>query len=230
MIVVVPAFAGGLYLALKARRRLSTLEPRPMVKASQVAALAAMGSARCDLTGIARAGERGLLTAPISDRSCVWHRVSLQAIHLDDDGDDLGKPADVLSEDSSQAPIVLKEQDGVVVVDMRAAEVMCDQSSVVPVDRHSLDGIEAALSAGYDPNTRFERVEWLIADGSELFVSGRPVSVGDQVGIGLPNDGPLTVATDSEAVEALTAMEEERMGRALMVSTGVAAVAGLIFS
>lgn len=227
-IVAVSVFVSALCLLLAARKRLKGIDSSPMVKASQVAALADIGSARCELTGTARAGERGLLTSPITEQPCVWHRVTVQAVHLDEDGVDLDKPSDLLSEESSQAPIILEEEDGVVVVDMTVAEATCPVVTVLPLERDSLEGIAAELGSGYDPNTRFDLVEEVIVEDTTLFVSGRPVTLGDQIGIGMPDDGPLMVSTASEATEVATANGQIKVGATLMVASATSGIAALI--
>ncbi len=228
LVVAAVALSVGLFLFLTARSRLRSSTANPTVEASQVAALAAIGSERCEVTGIARAGSRGLLHAPISGVPCVWHRVQIEALYSDAGID--GEPhqlTEEVSDVASQAPILLEEEDGVVVVDMRNVIIDLADRTTTVVDESALEGIELAMSGARSQgdDTLYARTEWVITDGTKLFVSGRPVAMGDQVGLGQPERGELVVSTRSDIELVNAARRRRNLGAALLAAAVALTVA-----
>lgn len=199
----------------------------------------------CELVGTARPGPAGPQRAPLSGQDSVWHRARVTH-RWEDDRPDATLPGtgagpgmsaggtmrgeDVVSDETSEAPLVLEDETGRVVIEPAGAEI--DGPEV------SLDRFEPAQSGGgstvsgfgvtvhLDGDRRrslgFQSHEKLIRPGRRLYVLGEAREVDGVVHVGRPRaGGRLLISTRSE--EELSSSAR----RGSQVATAVAGVAGL---
>lgn len=106
--------------------------------------------------GRAGPGPRGLLTAPLSSRKCVWYR---SLVVRERPSRETGTIRKVESENTSDAPFTLDDGSGSVLVDPRRADVDAPRQ----VHEHT--------ESGRLGRTRHYH-EWIIAAGDEIYVLG----------------------------------------------------------
>jgi hypothetical protein len=144
-------------------------------------------SQRCEVVGVAAAGERGLLTAPDSGREVVWHQTRVTEHYWDEETDSDGTrrrvdKTRVVAQHSSEDPFVVQDATGTIVVEPKEAEFDCAPKLVERVDHDSDfrpelgEGKIANLAEGLlssarsDRSTALEHEEWGIPVGQRLYI------------------------------------------------------------
>lgn len=193
----------------------------------------------CELTGTARPGPAGAQRAALSGQESVWYRARVTHRWEEDRPDrDVSDPSaggtqsgeDVVSDETSEAPLVLEDATGRVVIDPAGAEV---DRPEVGLDRFepaeggggtsvSGFGVTVRLDGDRRRSLGFQSHEELIRPGSRLYVLGEAREIDGVVHVGRPRaGGRLLISTRSEEELAGSAR------RGAQIATAVAGVAGL---
>lgn len=199
----IPAFLGR-----RAQRRVAAIEGTPTTRCSDVATSVVPGSdGRVECVGGAVAGPGGPLTAPLSERACVWHRSRVTEHYWDTEThrDSQGRTTSnrvrrtrEVSDSASTAVFGVADDSGAVGVDPRGARMDQPEQALDQFQERPREGFFKELVFG-SRTIGFQHEEWLIAEGTPLYVNGAAVQRGDAWVLAKPTGGgELTVSTRSQ--------------------------------
>jgi hypothetical protein len=196
-------------------------------------------SETCEIGGTAKAGPGGELTAPMSGQPCVWYRATVTHRHWRNVQTGSGEnrrterreESDVVSDETSQAPLLVDDGTGQVLVDPRGADIDHPETSFDRFEPNTGGGpggteIEAfgiSIRTGSDGGSLgFHRREQIIRPGRALYVLGEASDAGGALQLAKPREkGRFVISSRSE--EELTASA----GRVASIASTVAGVAGV---
>jgi E3 Ubiquitin ligase len=168
-------------------------------------------SQACEVVGVAAPGDQGVLTAPESGREVVWHRS--EAIEhyweteRDSDGDERRvERTRVVASHVSQAPFVVRDATGEIVVEVAGADV--DNAPVI-ANTYERDLSKVEIGSGLlaniaeaflqkDKTIGIERKEWGIAPGQRLYVLAEASDRGGRLAMVKPAEGKFMISTRTE--------------------------------
>lgn len=232
VVLLVAAVVAGV-LGRRARGRAEAIEATPTTRCAHVGQTAVPGpDARVECVGGATPGPAGLLTAPLSSRECVWYRSSVTEHYWDTDHrrDAQGRTTShrvrrtrQVSDDRSSAPFAVTDDSGAVAVDPRGARIDQPEKALDRFQDRPREGLLKELVFG-SRTIGYQHEEWLIAEGTPLYVNGAAVQRGDGWALAKPpGGGELTLSTRSQD-ELLAATR--RAAKWWSVGAGVLAAAG----
>ena len=223
--------------AHRASRRFEAVTATQTTPCGHVAAMAGVGggggvategSGHTQCVGQARSGPQGLLTAPCSGTPCVWYRsvtTRTKRTYMRESGYQL--ETRVEAEDVSEAPFVLTDASGQVLVDPRGVDrdLLCRPGEEA---YHRFD----PDPKGDDPREGRDHREWLIVPDQELYVLGEAGTQDGWVTLGRPHrrGSRLVVSTRSEEELAASSRSAAATLRWLALGFAVAAVGLLAFA
>lgn len=218
----------------RARGRATAIESTPTTRCADVGQTTAPGSdARVECVGHATRGPSGSLTAPLTSRECVWYRSSVSEHYWDTEHrrDAQGRTTShrvrrtrQVSDDRSSSPFAVTDDSGAVAVDPRGARVDQPEKALDRFEDRPREGLLKELVFG-GRTIGYQHEEWLVAEGTPLYVNGAVVQRGDGWTLARPpGGGELTVSTRSQE-ELLAATR--RAATAWFAGAGVLAAAGL---
>ena len=217
--------------ARRASRRVQAMAATQTTPCGHVAALAVVGGSggvattggdHTQCVGQARAGPHGLLTAPFSGTPCVWHRsvtARTKRRYVQESGYEL--VTRVEAEDLSEAPFVLADASGQVLIDPRGAE----NDLLCPIGEEACHRFDPDPK-GHDPREGRDHREWLILPDQELYVLGEAGTRDGWVTLHRPHGrgSRLVISTGSEEELAATSRSAATTLRWLAIGFAVAAV------
>jgi len=219
--IILAIAVGILFYARNAASHLRALKDVPTVSCSEVESRAS-ASSLVEVVGTAvPMGE--VLTAPLSQQPCVWHRVSVEERYWQDNGSSARtEETRTLSDTSSSQVFGVQDSTGVVAVDANDASVDAARESHDEFERTGSNVSITIQNVTLGSQTIGVRTrEWILEPGEELFVSGQ-ASVGNQgPRLEKPAKGRLVVSTRSE--EELTVSAQRKISLSYALS-GVAAL------
>jgi hypothetical protein len=209
--------------------------------ARSVSAEAGAGSFRqtCEIGGRARPGPSGELKAPLSGQASVWYRATIthkswQTVTTGTGQDrrtERREDSNVVSDETSQAPLIVDDGTGQVLVDPRGADVDHPEVSLDRFEPHAggpqqggteIEAFGVTVRTGSDSGSLgFHRREQIIRPGRELYVLGEARDASGTLEVGKPGTGRFVISSRSE--QELTASA----GRWASIATAVAVVAGI---
>ncbi len=232
---------GALVLPLFARhqaRKARTYAEVPDYDCAQVAEHGDLAPGmRVSVSGRATAGPAGPLTAPASNRQCVWYRLVIservRETRRDSDGKRTTRETErVISEERSPDAIVLVDDTGSVLVEPadakidRATETIdrLDDPPAAGTPSISIGKFTVNLGSG-DGVVGIRRREEIIAVDEELYVLGGAFARGGEGVIRKPREGMFVLSTRSASELAAGARTGARW---FTGSAAVLAVAGVV--
>lgn len=195
-------------------------------------------SQTCEIVGTAQPGPDGLLTADLSDTTCVWHRHVVTRRYWDteqrrdSDGDYHTRRVERderVAERESESPFLVRDATGAIAV--HPAGSMDDMEQVMerfePVDEQN-DRLELSLgkfNLSLPSNRRegtigYRYEEWVLRPDRSLYVLGEAADATGQLAVAKPQ---LISTKDEQTL--VTGNERKR--RMLLIGAGAAAVIGL---
>jgi hypothetical protein len=195
---------------------------------------------RCELTGVAKAAYVGTVTAPETQRECVWYRSKVTHEYYDIEWHDNKrrrvKKSRILKDFESDAPFAVDDGTGQAVVYPDDADIDSPLEVLDQMERDAgpsglADMFEDALR-GVDDSIGFRREEWIIPLEQPLFVQGEVTDEAGKLRLRKPEEGAFQVSTRSEAELVKEAQAGRKWGTggavALAVIGLVLVVAGLV--
>jgi hypothetical protein len=168
-------------------------------------------SQACEVVGVAAPGDQGVLTAPESGREVVWHRSEAIEHYWDTERDSDGDKRQVertrvVASHVSQAPFVVRDATGEIVVEVAGADV---DNPPVLADTYERDlsrveigtGLMANIAEAFlqkDKTIGIERKEWGIAPGQRLYVLAEASDRGGRLAMMKPAEGRFMISTRTE--------------------------------
>jgi hypothetical protein len=179
--------------------------------------------AECD----GRADAQSLLTAPFSGQPCVWYRSTVSHIYWAWENHNGERRRErkkrTVSEQRSDAPVTLTDDSGTVLVDPRDATIDHPRKVFDEFEKEGSTGFSldlGTLTVNRGDTIGFQREEWIIGPGEQLYVLG---GVSDHTG-----DVAITKpATDRGELLISTRSEEQILGSTQRLKLGLFAGAGL---
>lgn len=171
-----------------------------------------------DVSGVAAAGPSGLLTAELSRKPCVWHSHVVLRRYVETVTDAQGKDSrqtreETVSELRPETPFTVRGADGTVLV---VPTVAVDSAEKV------LDEFKEDVAGS---GTGTVRREWLLAEGTQIFVHGEAADRDGQLAIREPDGADkLEITTRTEA-QVLTGMRKS--SRFLLIAMAVIDLVGV---
>jgi hypothetical protein len=238
------------YLQAKSQKRMALSETLSCGELGELAKAATdvVGggsfSQRCEVVGVAAAGEHGLLTAPDSGREVVWHQTRVTERYWDEETDSDGTrrrvdKTRVLATHSSEDPFVVQDATGTIVVEPKEAEFDSAPKLVDRIDNGSAprpelgEGKLANLAEGLvasarsDRSTGLQHEEWGIPVGQRLYILAEASDRGGRLAMVRPAEGGgFMISTKTE--EELRESSRQLGGIALKVAVG-SGVVGAVF-
>ena len=247
--LVLAAAAGGYaWWQDKKHKELSSVETsrcgdmRQMADAVSVSEGAGGFRQRCELVGTAQAAYVGTVQAPQSNKECVWHRNKVTHEYWDwhtvtRDGRqerERRKKRDVISDNTSDIPFALDDGTGQAVIHPEDADIHqpIQSADEWESDRSRPGMLESIFDTWGDETIGYQREEWIIPVGTQLFVQGELTDEDGHLRLRKPEKGTFRVSTASEA-ELLASAESGRkwatIGAGVLAAIGVVLViAGLV--
>jgi hypothetical protein len=206
---------------------------RQLADAANVSANPSVFRQRCELSGVAKAAYLGTVTAPETQRECVWYRTKVTHEYYDvqwhDNRRRRVKQSRTLRDVSSDAPFAIDDGTGQAVVYPDDADI---DSPVEVLDEFEQDAGPGGLTEmfedalqGVDDSIGFRREEWIIPLEQRLFVQGEVTDEEGKLRLRKPGNGPFRVSTRSEAELVKEAQTGRKWGS---VGAGALAVVGLV--
>lgn len=199
---VVPALLGR-----RARRRAQAVADTPTTRCEDVGMMTIPGQdTRVECIGVAAPGSAGPLTAPLSDRECVWYRSQVTEHYWDTERrtDAQGRSTSnrvrrtrQVSDEHSSAPFTITDETGSVAVDARDARIDRPEKALDRFEDRPREGIWKELVFG-SRTIGYQHEEWVVAAGTPLYVIGAAVQRGEGWVLARPPGGELTVSTRSQ--------------------------------
>jgi E3 ubiquitin ligase len=193
----------------------------------------------CEVVGVAAAGDQGVLTAPESGREVVWHRSEAIEHYWDTERDSDGDKRQVertrvVASHVSQAPFVVRDDTGEIVVEVAGADV---DNAPVLANTYERDlskveigsGLMANIAEAFlqkDTTIGIERKEWGIAPGQRLYVLAEASDRSGRLAMMKPADGKFMISTRTE--EELRSSKRGFVNVARVLAIGFAAVGAVL--
>ena len=210
--------------------------------AQGVSAEAGAGSFRqtCEVGGRAQPGPSGPLTAPMSGQQCVWYRAitTHRSWKMVETGTGQNRRRErrensqVVSDEQSEAPLIVDDGTGQVLVDPRGADIdhpeeSFDRFEPDTGDEHGggtkFEAFGISITSGPDGGSLgFQRQETIIRPGRELYVLGEARDSSGTLELGKPQEGGRFVIS-GRTEEELT----KSAARGASIAGPVGAVAGI---
>ena len=247
-IILLVVAAGAFFLARSQRARQRAFAGTERSGCGDLAQLAQSVSAEvgagsfrqaCEIGGKAQPGPGGPLTAPISGQPCVWYRATVTHRSWRNVKTGSGEHRrterreenDVVSDEMSQAPLLVDDGSGQVLVDPRGADVDHPEVSFDRFEPHTggeqggteISAFGITVRTGSDGGTLgFHRREQIIRPGRVLYVLGEVRDASGTLELGKPSEkGRFVISSRTE--EELTSSA----GKTATIAQTVAAVAGV---
>ena len=194
---------------------------------------------RCEVVGVAAPGDQGVLTAPESGREVVWHRSEAIEHYWDTERDSDGDKRQVertrvVASHVSQAPFVVRDQTGEIVVEVAGADV---DNAPVLANTYERDLSKVEIGSGLlaniaeaflqkDTTIGIERKEWGLAPGQRLYVLAEASDRSGRLAMMKPADGKFMISTRTE--EELRSSKRGFANVARVLAIGFGAVGAVL--
>ncbi|UYM07541.1 GIDE domain-containing protein [Solicola gregarius] len=165
-----------------------------------------------EVKGVVRFGPGGPLTSQLTDTRCVWFRHKVEREFTERRGERTRRKTETLTSSRSDEPFYVEDATGTVLVRPtvnieKARKVIDEFREPGPADGFAADnGVlpmlgGLLLGAGARTGTiGFRSREWVLEEGSRVYVLGEATDVDGEVVIGEPSDAqPLVISTRSES-------------------------------
>jgi hypothetical protein len=195
----------------------------------------------CEVVGVAAPGDQGLLRAPESGREVVWHRSEAIEHYWDTERDSDGdtrrvERTRVVASHVSQAPFIVRDQTGEIVVEVAGADV--DNAPVI-ANSYERDMSKVEIGSGLlaniaeaflqkDTTIGIERKEWGIAPGQRLYVLAEASDRSGRLAMMKPAEGKFMISTRTEEELRTSKRGFANVARVLAIVFGVAGVVLLV--
>jgi len=208
-------------------------------RAAVEAAGAGAFSERVELSGTTAAGPGGLLTSPLSETPCVWHKHVVtrryRKVSRDTKGDRQTSTAEErVTDEQSNDVFVLRDADGEVLVKPSKGSMSGTRKSVSRFEesdgrgsgRLKIGGFEMSLPTTADGDTLgYEYDEWVLLPDVRVFVAGEATDTGGgELVVRNPRGGDnlmVTTRSEDEVIDAASS----GVNRNLLFAAGTAALA-----
>jgi hypothetical protein len=146
-------------------------------------------SERVEVSGTARPGGQGLLQSPFSAQTCLWYQARITHRYWEWETDSEGnrsrrEQSRVLSDEASEAPFFILDDSGQVSVEPKEASMDSMEQSFDRFESDKSSGSAVSfggfnIDLGSGGSIGFKKEEWIIRDGTRLYVLGE---LNDQYG------------------------------------------------
>lgn len=164
-----------------------------------------------EVAGVVRFGPDGPLTSQLTKTECVWHRHKVERKYKERRGERTHKKTETLTSHRTDEPFYLEDSTGRVLVRPSVSvdkprkafdefrEPLADALPTGAGGFASVRGVVAAFG-DRDDTIGFRSREWVLEEGTRVYVLGEASDLGDEVVVGEPSGPePLVISTRSES-------------------------------
>ncbi|MBB1242640.1 hypothetical protein GL263_03500 [Streptomyces durbertensis] len=192
----------------------------------------------CEVVGIALPDQRGLLKSQLQEVDCVWHRHKItrkyEEIRRDSNGNRRRTTQhETVSALTSDTGFLVEDDSGRIAIRPEGAETIGADKTLDNFVQHQGRG-EGGLSIGPitlttrqgDGTLGFKHEEWVLRQGTRLFVHGEATDVRGHLEIARPSEGGTYIVSAKSEEELLR--RDTRQLTLWFVGSGLCGLAGVV--